>query len=280
VTERPGSPCGLCGSSEAQLCATIASRPAGEVDYHIPPDRYYRRIFRCHRCGVFFNDHSCLPASFYEGAYNEASYGSRFLARYEAVMALPAERSDNKQRAARLHAFLQSRGRIPERTRVLDIGAGLCVFPAEMLRHGYRAYAIDPDPRVVRHALEVVKVEHAWAGSVENLPANETFDLVTLNKVLEHVRRPLDGLKSARSAVSRPEGAVYVELPDGEAAAAAEGFVDRSEFYVEHLTAYGPQSIRWLVEHAGLRIVELSRLREPSGKYTIFAIAERVADAS
>jgi SAM-dependent methyltransferase len=279
VTERPGKPCGLCGSTEAQLCATIASRPAGEVDYHIAPDRYYRRIFRCERCGVFFNDHSSLPQSFYEGAYNQASYGTGFLARYEAILALPAERSDNKQRAARLHSFLEGRGWTPQRTRVLDIGAGLCVFPAEMLRHGYRTYAIDPDPQVVRHALEVVKVEQAWAGSVEKLPAGESFDLVTLNKVLEHVQRPLDGLRSVRSVVSRQGGVVYVELPDGEAAA-AESFIDRSEFYVEHLTAYGPQSIRWLVEQAGLRVIEISRLREPSGKYTIFAIAERDADAS
>jgi SAM-dependent methyltransferase len=277
VKDIPDRPCTLCGVTDASLCATIVARPAGEVDYGIALDKYRRRIFKCRQCGVFFNDHDSLPSAFYDGAYNEASYGDRFRERYETILALAPEKSDNKQRAARLHAYLQAQGCVPVGTRVLDIGCGLCVFPAEMLKLGYATHAVDPDPRVIRHAREVVGVSGAWVGSVEELPRQPPFDLITLNKVLEHVRRPLPGLTSVKSLVARG-GAVYVELPDGEAASAAEGFVDRSEFYIEHLTAFGPQSLRWLVEKAGLRVRELRRLCEPSGKYTIYAIAELDSD--
>lgn len=277
MTERPGSSCALCGGREAELCATIAQRPAGEVDYRIPPERYRRRIMRCAACHVYFNDHGLLPDAFYGGAYNDAAYGSRFRARYDAIMALPPGQSDNQQRASRLHARMQNAGRAPSATRVLDIGSGLCVFAAEMRKFGYEMHVIDPDPRAVRHALEVVGVQGASVGSLQAMPTPAPFDLVTLNKVLEHVRDPLGDLKSV-TAYLAPRGMIYIELPDGEAAAAAEGFVDRSEFFVEHFTAYGPASLRWLVEQAGLTVQDMARIHEPSGKYTIFAYAGRHAD--
>ena len=269
--------CVLCGAGEAELCATIASKPESEVDYGIAPERYRRCIRRCAVCRVYFNDHGLLPETFYGGAYNDSAYGDRFRARFDAVMALPRDRSDNKQRALRLDAVLRKAGRSPKKTRVLDIGSGLGVFPAEMGKLGYEMHVIDPDPRAVRHALEVVGVRGAAAGSLQEMPKSAPFDLVTLNKVLEHVPDPRNGLRSAAAFVA-PGGRIYVELPDGEAAAAAGGFTNRSEFFVEHFTAYGPESLRWLVERAGLTIHEMDRIHEPSGKYTIFAIAGRRGD--
>jgi SAM-dependent methyltransferase len=268
------SPCVLCGATRADLCELITHRPRGEVDYGIPADAYVRRIMRCGECRVFFNDHGLLPETFYVGAYNDAAYGERFRARYDAVMALPSDRSDNKQRAARLDARMRAEGREPSRTRILDIGSGLGVFAAEMGRLGYEAHVIDPDARAVKHALEVVGVRGGSVGSLESVAGPATFDLVTLNKVLEHVPHPLRGLRTAARLVA-PGGMIYVELPDGEAASAAGGFVERSEFFVEHFTAFGPESLVWLVGHAGLDLRAMERLHEPSGKCTIYALAER-----
>lgn len=266
--------CALCGCADAETCATIERRPQGEVDYGIPPERYRRRIMRCAACRVYFNHHGLLPETFYGGAYNEAAYGDRFRARFDAVMALPPGRSDNQQRVARIDAWLASRGSASPSTRVLDIGSGLGVFAAEMQKHGYSMHVVDPDARSVRHAREVVGVRGAQQGALGAMPEATPFDLVTLNKVLEHVPHPLPALESALDFIA-PGGAIYVELPDGEAAAAAEGFVDRSEFFVEHFTAWEPRSLEWLLSHAGLRALASGRVHEPSGKYSIYAIAGR-----
>jgi 2-polyprenyl-3-methyl-5-hydroxy-6-metoxy-1,4-benzoquinol methylase len=263
--------CVLCDGTSAEPCATIDRRPEGEVDYGIPPGRYRREIMRCDRCHVYFNHHGLLPETFYGGVYNDAAYGSRFRARFDAIMALPPERSDNKQRVARLDAFLARPGVVRSGIRVLDIGSGLGVFAAEMLGRGYEVHVVDPDPRAVEHAREVVGVHGATRGALGAMPEPRPFDMVTLNKVLEHVADPLPALGSAKAFMA-PQGVIYVELPDGEAAA-AEGFVDRSEFFVEHFTAYGPKSLQWLLSHAGLEILESGRVHEPSGKYSIFAIA-------
>ena len=277
MTEPNEGCCVLCGAADAELCETIVRKPEREVDYGIPEESYLRRIRRCMACRVYFNDHGLLPDTFYGGAYNDSAYGDRFRARFDAVMALPPERSDNKQRALRLDKVLQNAGRSPPATRVLDIGSGLGVFPAEMRMLGYETHVIDPDPRAVRHALEVVGVRGANVGSLQAMPEPAPFELVTLNKVLEHVPDPQEGLRSA-TAFMAPRGMIYVELPDGEAAAAAGGFTNRSEFFVEHFTAYGPESLRWLIGRAGLTIRGMDRIHEPSGKYTIFAIAGRAGD--
>jgi SAM-dependent methyltransferase len=273
MNEMSGQPCRLCGANEATLCATVRSPPAGEVDYGVAPEAYRRKIFRCGECDVFFNEYDSLPENFYSGDYNEASYGQGFRSRFDKIMALPPEKSDNKQRAQRLHEFLKQKGREPKSTRVLDVGSGLGVFPAEMSRHGYLTHAVDPDPRSVEHMSEVARIEHAWVGSVDAVPPGNTFDLITLNKVLEHVEAPLGMLRQLVPLLSKG-GTMYVELPDGEAAAAAAGYVERQEFFMSHLTVFGPRSLQWLVEHAGLSIVQVQRIHEPSDKYTIFALAE------
>ena len=65
-------------------------------------------------------------------------------------------------------------------------------------------------------------------------------------------------------------GFVYIELPDGEAAAREEGF-GREEFFVEHFHVFSVASIARLAEHAGFEARVIERLREPSSKYTLRA---------
>ena len=79
--------------------------------------------------------------------------------------------------------------------------------------------------------------------------------------------------QAARSHVSAG-GFVYVEVPDG-AAAAAEGF-GREEFFIEHLHVFSPASLAQLAARAGLSPVRIDRIREPSTKYTLAAFLEAI----
>jgi hypothetical protein len=66
---------------------------------------------------------------------------------------------------------------------------------------------------------------------------------------------------------------VYIELPDGEGA--SEEGPGREEFFIEHLHVYSTASTALLIQHAGLRTSRIERLREPSGKFTLFAFCEQ-----
>lgn len=255
--------CALCDSDDLELALSYDSPPEGETRFELAPGQHYRRAFmRCRSCGLFASEHELDLSGLYSGDYMEATYGGDRLERtFERIMALPPDRSDNVQRVARVAAHVDG-----SRT-VLDVGSGLGVFPARMKEAGFECTALDPDPRAVQHARERVGVD-AVLGDYMTLDGLGRYDLVTFNKVLEHVEDPVAMLARSRSNLNAG-GTVYVELPDGEAAV-ADG-PGREEFFIEHLWAFSMPSLCLLAARAGLMVTRAERLREPSGKYTLFA---------
>jgi 2-polyprenyl-3-methyl-5-hydroxy-6-metoxy-1,4-benzoquinol methylase len=138
-----------------------------------------------------------------------------------------------------------------------------------MKRAGWNCTALDPDQRACEHARVMVGVKAIHADFMKD-DGFGRFDVITFNKVLEHVPEPVAMLrKAARYLV--PGGFVYVELPDAESAA-SEGF-GREEFFIEHLHIFTAASFGLLVERAGFRLAGLQQLHEPSSKYTLRGFA-------
>jgi SAM-dependent methyltransferase len=211
-------------------------------------------------------------SNLYGGAYVEATYGDQMRETYDRILALPPERSDNSGRVACVLAFAERHFPPRERPpRLLDVGSGLAVFPARMRAAGWDCTALDPDARAAEHARTVAGVT-AVSGDFGRIDRSQfgRFDAITLNKVLEHVENPVALLRVAAPLLD-PAGFVYVEVPDGEAAA-AEG-PGREEFFIEHHHVFSPASLAATVARAGFALVALERLREPSTKYTLRAFA-------
>jgi len=141
-----------------------------------------------------------------------------------------------------------------------------------MKEAGWKCTALDPDPRAAAHAKELVGVQ-AVAGDFLSIGPDQlgAFDVITFNKVLEHVEDPVVMLLKASRHLN-PGGFVYVEVPDAEAAA-VEG-PEREEFFIEHNHVFSPSSLAMMIVRAGFRVVALERLREPSTKYTIRAFLQ------
>jgi SAM-dependent methyltransferase len=257
-----------CAGDRFTTVHTYFAPPAGEVRFaSAPADSYRREIYRCSLCGHFISVFE-LADAFYAGEYVDATYGDAAGMRrtFDKIMALPAERSDNAGRVARIDAYAREH-LAPDARSVLDVGSGLCVFLARMKQRGWQGTALDPDQRAAEHAREVAGVT-GIAGSLPSATVG-VFDVVTFNKVLEHVADPIALLAHARPHV-RDGGFVYVELPDGEAAAREAGY-GREEFFVEHLHVFSMASMARLAERAGFEVRVIERLREPSSKYTLRA---------
>ena len=231
-------------------------------------------------CGHWFGRHEIDLAALYERDYVDATYGgpAGMRARLEKVLALPPERSDNAGRVARLGAFAHARfGPATARKRLLDVGAGIGVFPATMKAAGWTVIAVEPDPRTAAHLRDAVGVT-AHAVPIEQLASMrlEPVDVITFNKVLEHVEDPVAMLAAARPLLS-PGGFVYVELPDAEGAALHGP--GREEFFIEHHHVFSAASTAMMAERAGLATLTAERLREPSGKFTLRAFFEVAASS-
>jgi SAM-dependent methyltransferase len=275
-----------CGADRFTSVHMYFEPPAGEVAFPRATPEYRRELFRCSLCRHFVSVHAMDGdgQNLYAGQYVDSTYGDAVGVRrtFERIVGLPPERSDNQGRVRRVLELARAH-LAPDRQpwSVLDVGSGLCVFLHGMKAAGWRCTAVDPDPRAVQHAREVVGVE-AICGDWMNVapPDGQRFDLVTFNKVLEHVKDPAAMLRRAADFLA-PGGAVYLELPDGEAAAppGGEGY-GREEFFIEHHHIFSMGSVSLLAENAGFTACTVERLREPSTKYTLRALLRLKPTAS
>jgi 2-polyprenyl-3-methyl-5-hydroxy-6-metoxy-1,4-benzoquinol methylase len=244
--------------------------PKGETRFDLGQNVYRRAYDRCEACGHFFARNDMDLKDLYAASYVDATYGGPegLRARLEKVRALPPERSDNAGRVARIASFAERRGGTGK--RLLDVGAGIGVFAAGMKDLGWDIEAIELDERTAQHLRGVVGIR-AHTDDLKSLRASAIapFRAVTFNKVLEHVEDPVGMLVDALP-LTAADGFIYVEVPD---VAAAEDGPEREEFFIEHLHVFAPASLAMTIERAGLNLIELTRLREPSGKFTVFAFA-------
>ena len=265
--------CPLCGHT-LDTRFVYREPPVGEVRFSRATGApYNREIASCSVCGHFVSLHAIDLTSLYAGDYVNATYGpgdNPLKTAFDRVNGLDPARSDNVGRVRAIEEFATKMfGARPGRT-VLDVGSGLCVFGWRMREAGWLATAIDPDARAARHASEVAGVR-GICGDFMTLEAPGRFDLVAFNKVLEHVIDPVAMLARARACVSE-NGFVYVEVPDGEAA--AEDGQEREEFFIDHWHMFSAASLSLLARRAGFQLIRLERLREPSTKFTLRAFLE------
>jgi SAM-dependent methyltransferase len=275
--------CDFCGCKTHSVVFRYAAPPPGETRFAFSQGPEYRReMLQCNRCQHLVSRHDLPLEAIYEGAYMDATYAGDALRRsFERIQSLDPSQSDNAGRVRRVSVFADAFfvGRsVDGSPSILDVGSGLCVFLHRMKAAGWRCTALDPDPRAIRHAQEAVGVEAICADFMRGGPFG-LFDAVSFNKVLEHVREPIPMLARAATCL-RPGGFVYLELPDGEAALSVGP--DREEFFIEHWHVFSMSSVALLAGRAGFMVVQMERLREPSGKYTLRAFltpARRPADA-
>ena len=259
-----GFSCPVTGATDWVLTKSYDAPPAGETDFGLSP--YRRDLLTSPSTGHVVNRHAMDLSGLYSGDYWNRTYGGgRMAIMFDKIMALPSDRSDNRGRVAFVDGQCCAM-RAAGRNTLLDVGAGLAVFPAAMRQAGWDATALDPDPRSAEHARDKAGVDGLVADFMTDT-IDRRFDLVTFNKVLEHVPDPVAMLARTRDVLA-DGGVVYVELPDGEAALADAG-PDREEFFIEHYCAFSTVSYAMLARRAGFRLMLLERLVEPSGKFTL-----------
>lgn len=267
------SNCYLCTGQNWTVLEQVKQKPQGETDYGIPTDKYYREICECEHCGVYFNRHDDLfSADFYEGHYNSSITEGNLERRFNKIIQFPFHQSDNKNRVLRIIEYLYRSDMVPAEMVALDVGSGTGVFLHELKKFGMKVHCIDPDKSSTKHALHTIGVEEAFTGSIEDYPIGKNFDLITFNKVLEHVTNPIDILKHVRSLL-KPGGILYVELPDGTVPAIEKNMVDHSEFFLDHYTTFNLKSFKYLIGESGFNLLESKQIKDPSGKYTIYGFA-------
>ena len=266
----PPASCPMCHKGSWDLVHVYSTPPEGEVLFDFSrTGSYCRKLFQCEQCLHFVSVHSMDTDNLYEGDYVNATYGKNGLkTAFDRIMSLPPERSDNRQRVRRIDDFARTFfGPDKSEPTLLDVGSGLAVFPAAMKEMNWCCTALDPDQRASKHAEDNAQVA-AITGDFMKLNDGGRYDVITFNKVLEHVIDPRAMLAKAADYLN-PGGFIYIELPDGEGAFTESPL--REEFFIDHPHVFSANSMILLSRNAGFTLLSKERIREPSSKYTLFA---------
>jgi len=141
---------------------------------------------------------------------------------------------------------------------LLELGPGGGFFLNTARRAGFSPIGVEPSPELAARAVSRfgVEVECGFLDEVEL--SRDDFDLICMFHVFEHVDDPV-GLLKQLGALLGSGGLLAMEVPNIASAMARRradrwGAVQPVELHVSHFT---PQSLRQVVERAGLEIVEI-----------------------
>ena len=113
--------------------------------------------------------------------------------------------------------------------------------------------------------------------TLEENKNKKKYDIISLNKVIEHVENPLLFLKKINRML-KESGYVYIEVPDGESASQTKDGKNREEFYVDHLHVFSLRSLANCIKYSNFKLLKIDKILEPSGKLTLYAFAKKKND--
>jgi SAM-dependent methyltransferase len=173
------------------------------------------------------------------------------------------------KRAQYTSGFLKDAGLIEGAPRVLDVG---CAEGSLLRGVGGKSptstrFGIEPNPLFGEFA-------RGWAGAtiypdladVEQL--GQTFDLITINHVLEHVREPVEFLRRLSDLLTE-RGAIYVDVPD------AARYQSIDDLHIAHLYHFSLVSLENIARRAGLRALRIEKHNPTRHPFSVRAIFTR-----
>jgi SAM-dependent methyltransferase len=154
---------------------------------------------------------------------------------------------------------------MPAKGRVLDVGCAAGYFLRVMRERGWDVAGIEPSDTIRATAQAALGAERVRGGTLGAAGyATESFDLITVWDVLEHVPDPVALLRECARLLRR-DGRLVIETQDRRSAA-ARVLGRRWHHYKqpEHLFHFHRGTLRRALEHAGLEW--LGATRRSAGK--------------
>jgi SAM-dependent methyltransferase len=145
----------------------------------------------------------------------------------------------------------------PGRGRLLEIGSGLGYLLAEFKEDGWDVFGVDPDQLLCRYAKQELGVD-SISTVLENVGIpDESYDVVIMNHVIEHLGDPLGTLREI-NRVLKPSGHFVVETPRYDTLMfRLLGRRERSINCIGHIYFFTTQTLKNLYEAAGFRTIQL-----------------------
>ena len=143
--------------------------------------------------------------------------------------------------------------------RLLDIGCAAGDFLAAARGQGWRVAGVELSPAMRKLAANSIGCP-IYASTEEAVAAGARFECVTIFEVIEHTGDPLAVMRQVSSLIE-PGGIVALSTPNCECREALEDDPINLWFNPpEHISYFGPRSLKLCLELAGLRPLALEGL--------------------
>lgn len=156
--------------------------------------------------------------------------------------------------------------------RFFEVGCGMGYFLKYARQEGYEVEGIEYAGLGARACREKFGLDVQKASFEDFQPIDETYDVVFMGDVLEHLASPLEMLRKAKRML-RPTGIVAVEVPSmfnsvvGRLATAglrSLGKKKKMPMPPYHLNEFTPSTLRAMLRRAGFsRAVIVQRIKKP-----------------
>jgi 2-polyprenyl-3-methyl-5-hydroxy-6-metoxy-1,4-benzoquinol methylase len=263
--------CNICHSTRIKKVIKISFRDRFEIACKIFEKNYARNWYQCKKCLVLFNVHKKenekkikkISKNYFKIDFPNLKPIERFI----KLTNLPKKKSDNFFRVKRIIKNLQ---KTKNKKKLLDIGAGTGFFLYKLIKSNFKNnnqwsfYSHETDEECVK-LLKTIKRNNFL--NKNYLKFKKTFDFITLNKVLEHIPKPIHFLKKVKETL-KPGGIIYVEVPHISNKLRK---YDPS-FGSLHWNIYSEQSLNLIASQLDLTVLDIQIIREPSNKKTIFCV--------
>ena len=246
--------CDLCGSDRYKV------RFPSTLGEETPEDL---SAFRCTSSG--YGQHhtivECLECGL---VYANPRYDSgEMLARYEAVED-PLYVEEREGRVLTFQRHLRPLEEIippGDGRRLLDVGCHIGVFVEIAAKHGWDAWGVEPSQWAAHQARQAgLRVVEGTMGSAGF--AVESFDVITMWDVIEHLERPLAEVRQAHRLL-KPGGLLVAHTMDLDSLF-ARLMGERWPWLMEmHIYYFSRRTLTTLMEKAGLETLTV----KPQGRY-------------
>jgi 2-polyprenyl-3-methyl-5-hydroxy-6-metoxy-1,4-benzoquinol methylase len=162
--------------------------------------------------------------------------------------------------------------------RVLELGCAHGGFVALLRWAGYDASGLEVSPWVVDYAKKTFGIPMLLGGIEEQLLPDQSFDVLVLNDLLEHLPDPVATVRRCVELL-KPGGVIVLQTPDypdeiTHAQMKANQvpflcFLDNKAVTVEHLYLFSKRSARMLLEVLGAGHIEFVRPMFPCDMFFV-----------
>ncbi len=214
--------------------------------------------FQCKKCGLYITGKS--ESEIVEKTtkiYRKKHWGKGNL--WDAKEGIETNYNDIDSQGKRrtwISQFKYCESNLQGKNKILDIGSGQGQSCWWFEEKGFEVTGIEPDGNNVKNINQKLKNGKCIVGSAENFQIDETYDIIWMSHVFEHIIKPELFLKEIKKNL-KDDGIFFIEVPNCENKATLETSIN----LVPHTFHFSQKALKNIVEKSGYKIIKTDYFR-------------------